>query len=245
MIRARSGLAFVFLICISACLGAPERTCIDGVTYHILKVSPDRIRLLWKGDDGKPLHAFPAAATYLKRRGMVPEVLMNGGIFEPGGTPSGLLVENGKETNPVNRNQGRGNFFLQPNGIFQISDKGAAVIRTDEYPLKNVLVREAVQSGPLLLRSGIVHPAFDANSTSKLHRNGIGVTKAGEVVLAMTDFDSSQVVNLFNFAQLFKSLGCDDALYLDGTISQMRAGSETGTPSNRFGSILAVVKAGN
>jgi uncharacterized protein YigE (DUF2233 family) len=235
-------IAFIFLLLVGASSAAPEKKVIDGVTYQILKVSPDRIQLLWKGADGKPLRTFPEASRFSKGKGMEVETLMNGGIFEPGGIPSGLLVQDGKETHPVNRNKGEGNFFLQPNGIFLISDKGAAVIRTDEYPLKNVVVKQAVQSGPLLLRGGKVHPAFNANSESKLHRNGVGVTKKGEVVFVMTDFHSEKFVNLYQFSQLFKSLGCDDALFLDGDISQMRSGADMDKNSYAFGSIFAVLK---
>lgn len=236
-------IIFLFLLFTISSIAAPEKKVIDGVTYHILKVAPDRIQLLWKGDDGQQLRSFPAASKFLKGKGIAVETLMNGGIFEPGGIPSGLLVQDGKEMNPVNRNKGEGNFFLQPNGIFLISDKGAAVIRTDEYPQKNVIVKQAVQSGPLLLRGGKVHPAFNANSTSELHRNGVGVTKTGEVVFVMTDFNSEKFVNLHQFAMLFKSLGCDDALFLDGDISQMRSGADMEKQSNSFGSIFAVVKA--
>lgn len=236
-------ITFLFLLFTIPCIAAPEKKVIDGVTYHILKVTPDRIQLLWKGDDGQQLRTFPAASKFLKGKGIAVETLMNGGIFEPGGIPSGLLVQDGKEMNPVNRNKGEGNFFLQPNGIFLISDKGAAVIRTDEYPQKNVIVKQAVQSGPLLLRAGKVHPAFNPNSTSELHRNGVGVTKAGEVVFVMTDFNSEKFVNLHRFAMLFKSIGCDDALFLDGDISQMRSGADMEKQSNSFGSIFAVVKA--
>jgi uncharacterized protein YigE (DUF2233 family) len=235
-------IIFLFLLFTISSIAAPEKKVIDGVTYHILKVAPDRIQLLWKGDDGQQLRSFPVASKFLKGKGIAVETLMNGGIFEPGGIPSGLLVQDGKEVNPVNRNKGEGNFFLQPNGIFLISDKGAAVIRTDEYPQKNVIVKQAVQSGPLLLRAGKVHPAFNANSTSELHRNGVGVTKTGEVVFVMTDFNSEKFVNLHQFAMLFKSLGCDDALFLDGDISQMRSGADMEKQSNSFGSIFAVVK---
>ena len=236
-------ITFLFLLLAACAIGAPEKKVIDGVTYQIIKVSPDRVRLLWKADDGQQLRTFPAASKFLKGKGMEVETLMNGGIFEPGGIPSGLLVQDGKIVNPVNRNKGEGNFFLQPNGIFLISDKGAAVIRTDEYPQKNVVVKQAVQSGPLLLRGGKVHPAFNANSKSELHRNGVGVTKTGEVVFVMTDFHSEKFVNLHQFAMLFKSLGCDDALFLDGDISQMRSGADMEKQSNSFGSIFAVVKA--
>jgi uncharacterized protein YigE (DUF2233 family) len=168
---------------------------------------------------------------------------MNGGIFEPGGIPSGLLIQDGKELNPVNRKRGEGNFFLQPNGIFLIGPAGAAVIKTDEYPLEGIAIDRAVQSGPLLLRRGKVHPAFNATSASRLHRNGVGVARNGEVVLAMTDLDSPKFPNLHEFAVLFRMQGCDDALFLDGDISQMRSGAEMNKPSNQFGSIIAVMES--
>ncbi|MGJ8644768.1 MAG: phosphodiester glycosidase family protein [Luteolibacter sp.] len=130
-----------------------------------------------------------------------------------------------------------------PNGIFLIGSQGAAVIRTDEYPLEGVEVKYAVQSGPLLLREGKVHPAFNAGSSSRLHRNGVGVAKNGEVVMAMSDFHSRKFPNLHEFAELFRSLGCEDALFLDGDLSQMRSGVEMRKQSNSFGSVFAVVES--
>lgn len=220
----------------------PEKKQVDGVTYHLLRMSASDVRLIWKDREGKALRTFPEVARHLETEGLVASVVMNGGIFEPGGIPSGLLVQDGKELRPLNRRPGKGNFFLQPNGVFLVGPKGAAVVRTDEYPLEGVEVTQAVQSGPLLLREGKVHPAFNEGSSSRLHRNGIGVAKTGEVVIAMSDFHSPKFPNLFEFAQLFRSLGCDDALFLDGDISQMRWGERLKKPGNRFGSFVAVIE---
>jgi uncharacterized protein YigE (DUF2233 family) len=232
-------LAFLFILPSHA---APVKKVIDGVTYHVIRTPAASVRIVWKDDQGAALRTFPAAARFLTGKGTKPDTLMNGGIFEPGGIPSGLLIQDGKELNPVNRNKGEGNFFLQPNGIFLIGSNGAAVIRTDEYPLSGIVVRHAVQSGPLLLRHNRIHPAFNANSTSRLHRNGVGVAKNGEVVFAMTDLDSAKFPNLHEFAVLFRTLGCEDALFLDGDLSQMRSGEEMDKESNQFGSIIAVMR---
>jgi len=221
---------------------SPEKKVVDGVTYHILSVPATSVRILWKNSDGKQMRTFPEVALHLERNGLTVDTLMNGGIFEPGGVPSGLLIQDGRQLRPVNTNEGEGNFFLKPNGIFLIGSKGAAVISTDEYPIKGVEVREAVQSGPLLLRRGRIHPAFNANSSSRLHRNGVGVSKNGMVFFAMTDFNSPKFPNLHEFARLFRSLGCEDALFLDGDLSQMRSGKDITKPSNNFGSIIAVIK---
>lgn len=236
-------LLFGLMVCLSvSSLAAPEKKVVDGVIYHVLNVSPKAVKIVWKDRDGTQFRTFPSVAEYFGREGIVAETLMNGGIFEPGGVPSGLLIQDGKELMPVNRNAGEGNFFLQPNGIFLIGYKGAAIIKTEEYPLKNVQVQYAVQSGPLLMRQGKTHPAFNANSQSRLHRNGVGVTREGKVVLAITDFHSAKFPNLYEFAEFFRSQGCEDALFLDGDISQMKSGLEILQGSNQFGSIIAVMK---
>lgn len=235
----------VFIVCLAFVTelvhGAPEKKIVDGVTYHVLHASPASVRMVWKDTNGKQLRDFPSVVRYLEEAKLPVDTLMNGGIFEPGGVPSGLLIQDGKELHPVNRNKGEGNFFLQPNGIFLIGSKGAAVIRTDEHPLAGISIQQAVQSGPLLLRHGKIHPAFNAGSPSRLHRNGVGVTRNGEVIFAMTDFNSAKFPNLHEFARLFQTLGCDDALFLDGDISQMRSGKDLAKPSNQFGSIIAVI----
>ena len=220
----------------------PRKEVIDGVTYHLLKAPASSVRLIWKNGEGKQLRSFPEAAGFIKSIGETPVMVMNGGIFEPGGIPSGLLIQDSKELRPINRAKGNGNFFLQPNGVFYIGNKGAAVIRTDEYPPRDVEIQQAVQSGPLLLRDGKVHPAFNKGSNSRLHRNGVGVSKKGEVVFAMSDFRSPKYPNLYEFAELFRDLGCDDALFLDGDISQMRFGDDASRFSNDFGSFIAVLK---
>lgn len=220
----------------------PEKKTVDGVVYHILRVPPESVRILWKDAQGRQLGTFPAAARYLLRNGETATVMMNGGIFEPGRIPSGLLIQDGKVLTPVNREKGKGNFFLEPNGIFLIGSEGAAVVRTDEYPLKDVAVHWAVQSGPLLLRKGKVHPRFNASSTSRLHRNGVGVTTDGDVVFAITDFESPKRPNLYEFARLFVRLDCPDALFLDGDLSLMRWGDEVSKPSGHFASIIAVTE---
>ena len=223
-------------------VGAPEERTIDGVTSQILRVSADQVKIIWKNDQGEALRTFPAVARYLKKQGLEVQTLINAGIFEPGGIPSGLLIQDGKTLCPVNPREGRGNFFLQPNGIFMISSKGASVIRTDEYSPGTVKIRCAVQSGPLLLRKGKLHPRFNRGSTSRLHRNGVGVAENGEVVFAISDIDSPKFPNLYEFAQLFRILGCDDALFLDGDLSTMRSGEAIRQPSNAFGAVIAVVE---
>ena len=147
---------------------------------------------------------------------------MNAGMFEPGRLPVGLFVADGKTLFPLNTADGTGNFFLKPNGVFLVDDGKARVVESSGYPevARSGHVTLATQSGPLLVRAGVIHPAFNPASTSRLIRNGVGVTAAGEAVFAI----SEEPVSLYEFAAFFRDvLRCPDALFLDGTVSSLYA----------------------
>lgn len=78
-------------------------------------------------------------------------------------------------------------------------------------------MRIATQSGPLLVRNGVLHPAINAASTSRLLRNGVGIS--GDTVIFVI---SEQPVNFYEIATYFRDeLHCPDALYLDGVVSSL------------------------
>ncbi len=224
---------------------------------HLYRAAPRELSLHWKGGDGKPMRTFARLQEELAKDGKRPVFLMNAGIFEPGGIPPGLHVQDGVELLPLNLDPGKGNFFLKPNGVFFIDDEGAHVMESTAYAEAAPVPRLALQSGPLLLADGKPHPAFNIGSSSKLHRNGVGVLPDGRVLFIMTDIKANTRVNLWTFAQLFREYGCQDALFLDGDLSILRvAGSESlegeadrelapgVAASNHFGAILAVVVEG-
>jgi uncharacterized protein YigE (DUF2233 family) len=218
-----------------------EELTFRDITFTIVKAKPSQVRVLWKNDDGKLLFNFSSTAAFLKARGEEPVMLCNGGIYEPGKIPSGLLVQGGRTLRPLNLRDGKGNFFLKPNGVFWVAAGKAGVIAAEKFDPAVPQLTDAVQSGPLLLASGKTHPAFNEGSKNRLHRNGVGVTRDGQVVFAISDFHGTKLPNLWEFADLFRSLGCDNALFLDGDISQMRTGDDVGGRSNLFASVIAVV----
>jgi uncharacterized protein YigE (DUF2233 family) len=230
--------------------------------FHLYRAAPGELTLHWKGADGQPMRTFAAVEAHLRGLGREPEFLMNAGIFEPGGVPSGLHVEDGRELNPLNLADGAGNFYLKPNGVFFVDRDGAHVVTSEAYAALNPgpQPRFALQSGPMLLIGGKSHPAFQPQSDNRLHRNGVGVLADGRVVFVMTDLSRGTRINLYGFAMLFRELGCRDALFLDGDLSQMALrregrldlvdapggarrelapGVEAG---NHFGAVLAVAK---
>lgn len=214
---------------------------VNGVKYEIIETSSEKVRVVWEGRDERPLRTFSAAANEAEADGGKVRWIMNGGIFEPGGIPSGLLIQGGRERIPVNRRQGVGNFYLQPNGVFYFGRQKAGVVKTEEWPVAGDWVG-AVQSGPLLLRNGVVHPLFRKESTSRLHRNGVGVKKDGTILLAISISRSPKYPNLYEFAMMFRSLGCDDALFLDGDISRLEMGGAVPQDGQSYGSFLVVME---
>lgn len=224
-----------------------EKVSYAGAAFRVVKVPPERLELVWKDAQGQPYRTFGRVQAALAAGGRKPLFLMNAGIFEPGGIPSGLHVEKGKVLKPLNLAAGKGNFFLRPNGVLAVLSGGAgekprALIRESaafaaERPRGLIL---AAQSGPLLLAGGRRHPAFREGSENRLHRNGAGIAADGTVVFAITA--KHQFVNLWDFAGLFLTLGCKDALFLDGDLSQMALSPAAPVESNRFGAIFVVAE---
>lgn len=205
-----------------------ERVEFDGAVYHVYRLDKARfaeLELVWLGADGKPLGDFTALQKQTATEGRQIVFAMNAGIYERGPKPLGLTVCAGKELVPLNLQNGDGNFYLKPGGVFYLDEKhGAGVMETAEFSRSGIKPVLATQSGPLLLRQGVIHPSFNAGSKSKRLRNGVGVrSKDGQIIFAINDREDRERgrVTFHQFASLFLHLGCQDALYLDGDISDM------------------------
>ncbi len=223
---------------------AEEVIVSSGVKYRVIRVAPERVQLVWKDAAGVPYRSFERVRAAFLKQGKSVSFLMNAGIFEPDGIPSGLHIEAGKTLLPLNLADAPGNFFLKPNGVCVISNPKAPVasIATCQDWKKNSRGAEilGIQSGPMLLIRGKRHPAFRQESASKLHRNGVGVDAEKRLVFAMTG--EGEMVNFWDFAGLFLQLGCRDALFLDGDISQMAVNPSARLKSNLFAAIFVITE---
>lgn len=208
--------------------------------YTVLRIDArnQELALYLNDERGRPYHRFDRLDAWLHARGRRLRYAMNAGMFEPDYSPVGLFVADGREIAPLNLRDGKGNFYLKPNGVFLIGREGPRVVEASRYPGMADGVRLATQSGPLLVEGGRIHPALDPDSRSRHIRNGIGV-KGGEVIWAISD----DKVSLYEFARYFRDeLGCADALYLDGTVSALRAPEFKRADRNgKLGPIIAVV----
>lgn len=224
-----------------------------GVMFRVVKVKCQSVRVVWKDPKGEPFRSFAKVQQHFEGKGETVKFLMNGGIFEPGEVPSGLHFERDGAGRPVNRRKGEGNFYLQPNGVvssFSSGSRGGFIGTADRWEAwksKPRLTRGhpvlsfAVQSGPLLLIDGQRHPAFRDGSPNRLHRNGVGYLEEEEtLVFAITA--NGQVVNFWDFAGLFLKLGCEDALFLDGTISRMAVNPDKPVAAGPFAAMFVVAE---
>lgn len=189
---------------------------------YIVDLKEDKINLYWKNRKGKRYANFANLQNGLQKERKNLVFATNGGMFSPNMNPVGLYIENGLTLQPIDlSDQPSGNFYMKPNGIFMVEKNGnAKVISSNDFAARQLTSNAlfATQSGPMLVTNGNIHPKFQLASTSKRLRSGVGTINSQKVVFVI----SHKPVNFYHFAKLFRDyLGCSNALYLDGTISQM------------------------
>lgn len=197
----------------------------DGQSYRVvtLDLKRDPLSLHWRDpDSGEAYGDIETLQQWGEAHGQRLLFATNAGIYDRKLAPLGLYVENGRTLVPLNMAHGNpasGNFSLLPNGVFAIYSDGHAAVRTSaEFKADRRPVRWATQSGPMLVIDGQLNASFVDDSGSLKWRSGVCVKRPTEVVFAVSEVP----VNFHSFARLFRDgLGCRDALYLDGSISQV------------------------
>jgi uncharacterized protein YigE (DUF2233 family) len=207
-----------------------EERAFEGQSYRVVSIDLKRepLTLHWRApDSGEPFGDIESLRQWGQAHGRRLLFAANAGIYDAAFKPLGLYVEDGKTLVPLNLAHGNpasGNFSLLPNGVFAIDPDGNAEVRTSaQYKADGHKAQWATQSGPMLVIDGQINPAFVHDSGSLKWRSGVCARTPHEVVFAV----SEAPVNFHTFARLFRDeLGCRDALFLDGTISQFYLGEE-------------------
>lgn len=144
---------------------------------------------------------------------------VNAGMFDEAGDPIGYFVQGGERTKELNTADGEGNFHMKPNGVFfGTGDKWE--IRTSDDFLKNVSDRPdfGTQSGPMLVIDGKLHPEIRDDGPSRTIRNAVGVDEKGRAHFVI----SAAPISFGKLARFYRdALGVKNALYLDGSVSQL------------------------
>jgi uncharacterized protein YigE (DUF2233 family) len=224
--RRIAALSALFAFGFSAAHGIASAACapkdFDGAKFTVCAFDPrrDDIRLFLGGPDGKPYGSLAALAAALKAKGETLMFAMNAGMFKEDQSPVGLYIEDRLKLHEANTRGGATNFHMKPNGVFWIGDGAAGVTETSRYLANTPPTRYATQSGPMLVVDRKIHPKIRPNGTSFKIRNGVGACDGGGVVFAIAD----EPVTFDAFARLFRDgLGCQNALFLDGSVSSLYA----------------------
>jgi uncharacterized protein YigE (DUF2233 family) len=224
-IAIAAGLAATAMGCVAPADAVDSRDLVfDSQSYFAVTVDTRRedIELYWRNPEtDQPFSTIDALRTWTSGKGRPLSFATNAGIYDREFKPLGLYVENGKALVPLNLIHGNprsGNFSLLPNGVFAVYDDGSADVHTSEgFRNAGRKPRWATQSGPMLVIDGEINPQFDNGSDSMKWRSGVCAKTPHEVVFVV----SRAPVNFHSFARLFRDeIGCSNALFLDGTISQ-------------------------
>jgi len=231
-------LSFLFTLLFVAAFAKHLREDERFITYIADPKKMD-IHFYWKDDKGENFRSIQNLKSWLENGKRKLIFAMNGGMYKPDGSPQGLFIENGKALSPLDTASGGGNFYLKPNGVFYITtDNKALICKTSDFK-DNGKIKYATQSGPMMLIDGQIHPAFKEGSANLNIRNGVGILPDGSIIFAM----SKPGINFYDFAQYFKSLGCKNALYLDGLVSRTYLPEKNWVQTDgNFGVIIAITQ---
>jgi uncharacterized protein YigE (DUF2233 family) len=230
--------AVVVLISAGVFVFAQKTKSIDEqfVSYAVDTKKQD-LKLYWKDDQQKIFKSIQNLKSWLDKKHKKLVFAMNGGMYKKDHSPQGIFIENQKLITALDTTSGAGNFYLKPNGVFYINANNLPVICSTSRFINNGKLKYATQSGPMLVIDGQIHSAFKEGSTNFNIRNGVGILPDNRVVFAM----SKKELNLYEFAKYFKSLGCKNALYLDGLVSRTYLpGKNWKQTDGNFGVIIGV-----
>jgi uncharacterized protein YigE (DUF2233 family) len=207
-----------------------------GYSFHTVVLrQPDEVQLVHKDSAGKKIKTLENAVLSSGSKPKPVRFATNAGMFHPSHDPVGLYVEQGNTLFPLKTDSGRGNFYLLPNGVLHWDNTAFSISTTEAFSKEKPSPVFATQSGPMLVIDGEVHPAFREGSQNQYIRSGVGILPSGELVFCL----STEPVNFHTFGLLFKNhFHCQDALYLDGSISQMYLQGQSEPTAREFGPMI-------
>jgi len=130
---------------------------------------------------------------------------INGGFFLPDYRPLGLLIIDGRETNPLRQTDW---------GIFLIQDNRPRIIHTKEFQNEGT-ISQALQVGPRL----VVDDRELRLKKQSAKRSALGITFKNEIILLNsedTEVYAQDLARIFHLPESEGGLACRDALALDG-----------------------------
>lgn len=214
----------------------------SNILSYTVDTKKQDLQLYWKDDNGKIFNSINNLKYYLENKKQTLVFAMNAGMYQTDYAPQGLFIQKNKIIKSLDTSKGKGNFYLQPNGVFYLTNNNEAYVCSTRELKNTTHIKFATQSGPMLLINGEIHPAFKNGSSNLNIRNGVGILPNKKVIFAM----SKTEINFYDFANYFKKLGCKNALYLDGFVSRTYLPEKKWIQTDgNFGVIVGVTRTEN
>ena len=197
-------------------------------TVYIPDSNKEIIKMYWKDKNDK---AYSELSKFIQENpGDKIKFATNGGIYSEEYKPNGLYIENHKIISKLNLDDGEGNFYMQPNGVFYIQDNQPKISESKSFEY-NENISYATQSGPLLIENGVINKKIRKNSESFKIRSAVGIDRENKMFFLM----SRKKINFYDFSKYaLDKLNCEELLFLDGTISKMYFADEKKVPEQDY-----------
>lgn len=211
----------------------------DKILSYIANPKTADIQFYWKNDLSQTIGSIQNLKKWLDSKNKKLVFAMNGGMYTKDQAPQGLFIQNQIKIIPIDTTSGKGNFYLKPNGVFYITtDNEPKIVITSDF-VNTDKIKNATQSGPMLIINGEIHSAFKEGSQNLNIRNGVGILPDNKIIFAI----SKEAINFYDFAIYFKNLGCKNALYLDGFVSRAYCPEKNWKQTDgNFGVIIGITK---
>jgi uncharacterized protein YigE (DUF2233 family) len=97
----------------------------------------ESVKMYLSDNLGKPIGDFGRLKLFLKNATLV--FATNGGMYTEDQSPVGLYIQDGKMIKPINSARGCGNFCIQPNGMYYVTnDNRSGVCITKGFSSKGI-----------------------------------------------------------------------------------------------------------
>lgn len=209
-----------------------------SLTHCTADPAKHRIGTANLGADKQPFGSISAFAASVDAATIA--FAMNGGMYGDDLKAIGYYVENGERLAQLNRQDGDGNFYMKPNGVFFGTGGTWKVLGSNTF-FNTVGDRPqfGTQSGPLLVIDGKLHPDVQDNGPSRAVRNGVGVDASGKAHFVISDAP----ISFGQLARYFRDeVKVANALYLDGQVSSLWDPATGRMDKGRVGPIIVVTK---
>jgi uncharacterized protein YigE (DUF2233 family) len=134
----------------------------------------------------------------------------------------GLYIYERVVKKPLNLSSGKGNFHELTNGILAFEEKKVDIIESRKYNPKDSW-KWAIQTGPMLVYSGVINSELRPESKNFNIRGGVGI-RNDSTGYSLIFARSNTPINFHHLANLFlREFHCEKALCLEsGSFSNIR-----------------------